>query len=825
MRRHIIPLLLALLVLPAACKRADPQPTNKQAQPRAAGSNEAAPRANVEEALPTQQPTQAMELDDNTPAHLAPTRGAPPSIPASELLADDPACIAKLDREEQQFRRDKLPRLIEEEQAVEVFDAWLDSTGKILEAGESRRLIGLLEEGRKEFQACRKEIEPRFYKLLTMMSLPATPGESRLPHFYCEGNLTQEMDWCSSFVLRLGQWDLLDALWTEGALAGRFCPTGIGRKNAKAIPTGTSLARFAVCQTLLQSDDCTAEGLKTSYDTVQSDYAVYCQAVQAGIKEETCGATFPAKSKGCELLEVIKNKKGVAGCQDLSERSETVVPNIFCQSPEAFAEVDCKEFLSSQAAPDFGQLEMDSCEMARLARTLATDCGSLSASGPHCYLFKAYRSSILKHSEDERMETRGKFVFLSRSWARTILQERGIRLASLVANPGQLGEPRPGEGPGPPPDPDSMPGPPPDGAGPGANTPALLPDLWAEARGGHHVDGPPPNMDGKILGDPRRGPPQGGKHMGGPPTGGPQQGGNQMGEPPPSGPPEGEEPPPGAPSLYEIPPGDEPAWPPPRDGKLPKFDEGKQPMRPGSPPPHQRPTKGMEGMVPPQPQPGAPEGALPAGWASLYGMAPPRYDSEHPPGPVGKPGDKPPPDGSRPSSRLVTDAFVDRLTTTGGPIQQAMTEFALDTVQMPGKFRDQKNRPCTPYKLEQKMFPNSDGRIIAQVSTLNTSQETLLCEFHLIIEGSEGTAQKIRKTTIRMGEVETVEAVFERQVDAKLTLREACAPAPQLKPKKKDAGPEGASPEKGIEKAAAELDKAAAETAAKPQPPKDDTAK
>jgi hypothetical protein len=154
-----------------------------------------------------------------------------------------------------------------------------------------------------------------------------------------------------------------------------------------------------------------------------------------------------------------------------------------------------------------------------------------------------------------------------------------------------------------------------------------------------------------------------------------------------------------------------------------------------------------------------------------------------------------------------------------------MTEFALDTVQMPGKFRDQKNRPCTPYKLEQKMFPNSDGRIIAQVSTLNTSQETLLCEFHLIIEGSEGTAQKIRKTTIRMGEVETVEAVFERQVDAKLTLREACAPAPQLKPKKKDAGPEGASPEKGIEKAAAELDKAAAETAAKPQPPKDDTAK
>jgi hypothetical protein len=811
MRQHIIPVFLALLVLVAACKRADPQPTNKPAQTQAEGSKRIAPEANVQQPSSTQQPSQAATPSDNAPTQVAPAATRPPSIPASELFADDPACVAKLDREEQEFRRDKLPRLIEEEQAVEVFDAWLDSTGKILEAGESRRLIGLLEEGRKEFQACRKDIEPRFYKLLTMMSLPATPGEPRMPHFFCEGNLKGNLEWCSSFILRLGQWDLLDALWTEGSMAGRFCSTGASRREAKADPTGTSLTHFAVCQTLLQSDDCTADGLKSSYAAVQEDYSEYCLAVQAGLKGEACGDTFPAKSNGCALLTAIKDKKGLAGCQDLTESSEKVVPNIFCQSPEAFAQVDCKDFLASQQAPSFRQLELDSCEMARLARTHATDCGSLSKSGPHCHLYNAYRSSILKHSDDKRMETRGKFVFLSRSWARTILQERGVRLASLVAKPGQLGEPRPGDQLEPPPDPNHTPEPPPGDQGPSANSPALLPDLWAEARGGRPLNGPPPNRDGKIIGgDPRQGPPHGSRHMG---------------EPPPSGPPEGEEPPPGAPSLYEIPPGDEAAWPPPRDGKLPNFEEGDRPPLPdGSPPPHRQP-KGMKGMVPPGPPPGAPAGKPSSEWASHYGMVPPLYDSENPPEPPGKPGDKPPPDGSRPSTLLVSDAFVDRLTTTGGPIQQAMTEFALDTVQMPGKFRNHEKRPCTPYMLEKKMFPSSDGRIIAQVSTLNTSQETLLCEFHLILEGSEGTTQKIRKATVRMGEVETIEAFFERQVDAKLTLHEACAPAPQLEPKKTAAEADGASPEKGTEQVSADVEKPVAETPAKPQPPKDDTAK
>ncbi len=820
MRRQIIPILLALLIVAVACKRTDPQPAKKQPAPKAEGTEKPAPKAELDKSTVAQQPAQVAQPNEAEPPEAASARQPPPSVPVSELLGDDPACVAKLDREAQDFRRDKLPRLIEEEQAVEVFTAWLGSTAKILEAGEAQRLLGLLDEGREELRNCRKDIEPRFHKLLTMMSLPAEAGSIRMPHFYCEGNLSHEVEWCSSYVLRLGQWDLLDALWTEGNSAARFCRANSVGKAAGEALVKRSLVKLAECQALLQSDDCSADGLTATTTATRAAYTNYCLAVQAGLKNESCGGAIPSGSSGCELVDIIKKGKGAADCQELSTRSETIVPDIFCQKPKAFAEVDCKTLLETQLPPAFRDLEMNSCKMAKLARTHAKDCGDLSEAGPHCYLYKAYRASLSNHGQDSRIESRGKFVFMSRAWAQTILQEPGVRLATLVAQPGQLGEPRISDEPDLPPPGELAPGPPPDGGGPSRRSPVLLPDFWAEARGEHGPNGPPPGGEKhQPPGGGHAGMPPPGGHEGMPPSGGhagmqppgghagmqppgghagmgpqgspPEGSGNPVGEPPPGGPPEGEEPPPGAPPLDQFPPGDKAAFPRPRDGKLAKVSEEDLPPLPKGEVPFERPPEHLASKMPPGP-PIKGKNEIPAGWASLYGMTPPKYDSNHQAGHIGKPGERPPPDGSRPSTLLVSGAFVDPLTTTGGPIQRAMAEFALDTVQIPGKFRHKKESPCEPYLIEKKMFPSSDGRLMTQVRGLNVSKKPLRCEFHLTVEGAEGKSDKTRKITLLPGEVGAISASFEHQMDAQLIVHQACAPVAEDLQKEKKAATEDA---------------------------------
>ena len=241
---------------------------------------------------------------------------------------------------------------------------------------------------------------------------------------------------------------------------------------------------------------------------------------------------------------------------------------------------------------------------------------------------------------------------------------------------------------------------------------------------------------------------------------------------------------------------------PPTGGQQPGDVAKGPPVHIGTPsivaPPDQWPTKGVRWELPkagqaptgdPPPRPPGESGnigplgeKLPEGDGALRppdgagqnGLSAPFPDGKQSEGPEGEPGEKPEPVGGGTASRLVTGEYVDPLTTTGGPIQQAMTSFTLGTLKVPGDFSDRGQVPCAPYRKEQKMFPASDGGIMASVRILNVSQRPLRCEFRLTVAGADGKSDKTRQTVVRVGEVEVVSVRFENQAEAKLSIHEAC---------------------------------------------------
>lgn len=799
MHRRFFTTLLALLTLVAACKRTDPLPEAKKTAPKAEGLSKQAAESTPPGSTEIQQPAQPAVAQEGAADNNGPVRPPPPTIPIDELMADDPACAAKLERDEKKFRQEKLPRLIEEEQAVEVFMEWLNSSAEILEAAESARLFGLFEDGLQELKTCRKDVDSKLFDLLTMVSLPGDPEAKRMPFHYCLGSMKQDGLWCPAYLLRLGQWDLLDALWTDATLVSRYCNGAPASGTiAGEVSLANTLTGFAQCKVLLESDDCTPTALAKATVAARTSYANYCLAAQAGLRGESCGGPFAEGSESCALIELVKSGNGKTGCKEIAMNHQIVIPDVFCHSPKDFAEVDCKGLFSTKP-PAYSELDTNSCEMARLARTHSTDCGSLPTPGPHCDLYLGYQSSINRHSQDHRMKMRGKFIFLSRAWARNIIQEPGVRLATLAVSPGQLGAPRDSQayelqGYEPPPE-DGKHREMPAGndARPGEMVRSLLPDLWAETNSedshlrpmahlGRAIDGEqhqmPPPPEGGEPGMPS--PPPEGEHLRGP--------GGQMGQPG-----QGGASPQGTPqeaymegSQGTPPPGFIPGGPPPGPGgqMAPPGRDGASPT--GAPP---EPGKA----------PAPPEGEMPEGWASLLLMSPPLEGGKPPEGPLGKPGDKPAPEGSHPTNKLVTGDYVDPLTVTGGPIQQAMAEFARDYVQVPGEFSHRDDPPCAPYKLEEMLFTAADGGVMAEIRGINFSLRPLQCEFHFTLEGSEGRAEKTRTLLLPTGAVETLSVRFEPQSDPQLSIHEACIPVPEELPKKeqdsKVATAEKASPE------------------------------
>ncbi len=515
-------IFLAFLLLAVGCKKGPVAGTETQAPGGVAENQQPPPPAAGQQPAP---PGQGPRHDAPAPRPgmgTPPPPPPPPTIPLDEIPLDDPSCEAKKEKQDREFRRDKLPRLHEEEQALAVLDGWLRTTSDVLSLQENDRLLAKLSAAGKEVLECQSSFDDRLFKLMTMVALPAGGSGERYPLFFCEGALDHELrEWCGAVLLRLGQWELLDALWTEGNAAAQYCSDPLRGPDAgtSASEMAKRLGKHAACQAVLTSDECTATGLAASRKENLAQIESYCKAIKA--KTAGCQGLEGREAASCALAMYVTRQGKGSSCYQMNRLANVAVPHIFCLQPDALAEIDCDSFLDSLPETEFGELDRQSCLLAGRARNHDRDCGKELSGTPAGLLYDAYIASIPSPEESPEMAQRVVKVPLPRPWAETLLAVKGLHLASAKPPPGIYGD-REGGGPdgrpregGPPPGvvgeiPDGAP--PPD-AGPHHSEHKVLTDLWDNAR--RNAEGSP---DGVHPG-PEHGPPPAGVHPGPPPEG------------------------------------------------------------------------------------------------------------------------------------------------------------------------------------------------------------------------------------------------------------------------------------------------------------------
>ncbi len=723
-------IVTTLLLLAVSCKKAPDAGTEKPA-PAGEAQNQQQPPA---EATPRTAPPEP------GPRHAAPapppgvnTPPPPPTIPLSEIPLDDPSCEAKKEKQDREFRREKLPRLHEEEQALAVLDQWLRRTSDVLSLQENDRLLTKLSAAGKEVLGCQTSFDDRLFKLMTMVALPPGGNGERYPLYFCEGALQHDyQEWCGAVLLRLGQWELLDAIWTEGNAAAQYCDEGLydSKAGSSASELAARLGQFAKCQAVLSGEECTASGLAASVKDNLEEMTSYCKAIKARSTLENCEGKVGSEATSCALAMYINRQGTGRGCQQLNRLAGTAVPHIFCLQPDAFAEVDCDSFLEGLPAPEFGDLHTQSCQLAGRARNHDQDCGKELAGTPAGLMYNAYVASIPSAEESPLMAQRVEKVPLTRPWAETLLAIKGLQLASAKPIPEIFGD-KEGDGPrrpqregGPPPGVRGKEeGPPPLDAGPRSHEHKLLPDLWGFA----------------------------GKEAQNSPNGfqpGPEHG------PPPAGRPHG----------------------PPPEGLLPgsardKFDDGF-----GEPPAEVVPGAGQPaGMLPPvEFAPGAaPPGSVLPSPKDFVPRPPEGFEAAGP-------GNQQLPEKF--ASRLVVTQFTHPLTVSGGPLQKAMARFVRATLVLPGAFHGRGSVPCDGLVAESLLLPAPGSLSEVRIRAMNVSKEDLRCEFNVLVEGPSGKAEKRRTVDVRSGGIVPLNITFEAMEQAHSEVTHACV-AVKLPPK------------------------------------------
>jgi len=237
---------------------------------------------------------------------------------------DPDKCKTKLEAEERMIRREFLPKLKAEQEAAGRVERWVESTYKVLEAGEGEIGKRELENFWKEYRECLDQLEK--------------PVVERDPE--CVAYVTQDETACDRLTDPRTQQECkenvrirpMDEFWRGWA------KSGFSRAYCKNAPSMVMYEERVRCEALLEIESCDAEEYLSA---VIKRHVAICEAAKAALQGKECGDEYPEGSLECQAIKLVHSKDRKATCLRMAEANESPLPKDGCDEVDGLESFDC----------------------------------------------------------------------------------------------------------------------------------------------------------------------------------------------------------------------------------------------------------------------------------------------------------------------------------------------------------------------------------------------------------------------------------------------------------------------------------------------------